>query len=98
MKKYQDVLITSAMAKITILKQIKTLYYLTKFYGKDWDKFSKEDSVKLVSQIMQYYSRTGQETNTTFDFKKILKLFVRWINTGQRLKADNDLPDPESIR
>ncbi|MFM8658480.1 MAG: tyrosine-type recombinase/integrase, partial [Candidatus Nitrosotenuis sp.] len=54
--------------------------------------------VKLVSQIMQYYSRTGQETNTTFDFKKILKLFVRWINTGQRLKVDNDLPDPESIR
>lgn len=31
-----------------------------------------------------YASQNGQETNTTWDHKKILKIFVRWIKLGSR--------------
>ena len=80
-----------------MLKHTKTIYYLTRLYGKNWDKFTKEDSLKLVSRIMHDYSKTGQETNSTFDFKKILKIWIRWIHTGQRHKSNLTIADPESI-
>ena len=33
---------------------------------------------------MKTYSQDGQETNTAWDHKKILKIFVRWVKLGSR--------------
>lgn len=51
---------------------------------KNWHNVTEHDIKDLVYHIMQTYSSTGQETNVTWDHKKILKIFFRWFKLGSR--------------
>jgi len=53
--------------------------------GKNWHDVTRLDIDELVYNIMKKYSNgDGQETNTSSDHKKILKIFFRWYKLGSR--------------
>lgn len=88
---YDAELIRGSFAKATRLKQLKTILNLSEFLEKNWPDVTREDIRALLTTIMEYYSRkSGQETNTTYDHKKILRLFVRWVKTGIRERDPNE--------
>lgn len=66
--------------------------------GKNWQEITRQDVENLIVEISKKYSdQKGQETHTSYDYKKILKIFVRWIKTGQRRK-NPDIQEPIEIR
>ncbi|MDE1764933.1 MAG: tyrosine-type recombinase/integrase [Thaumarchaeota archaeon] len=84
-KKYDSELVKQSLAKATRLKHLQILLNLSRFIKKDWNEITKDDIDKLVMRVVQLYgSDSGQETNTTWDHKKILKIFFRWFKTGSR--------------
>jgi len=96
-KKYDKLMTSLSMSKATRVKQLRTIYNLNKFYDqKDWAKLTKEDALDLVAEIMRKYSTDGQETNTTWDHKKILKIFIRWVMLGSR--EFSEVGDPQQTK
>jgi integrase/recombinase XerD len=96
-QKYHNEMISESISKATQLKHLEVLLNLSRFLQKDWNAVTAEDIQKLVIKIIQEYSPTGQETHTTADHKKVLKIFFRWLKTGSRHK-DPDVLDPIEIR
>jgi len=88
---YDEELIRQSFAKATRHKSLATIINLSEFHGKDWSDITREEIRKILTKIMTVYSKkTGQETNTTYDHKKHLRLFVRWIVTGVRERDKNE--------
>ena len=88
---YDAELVRGSFAKATRLKQLRTILNLSEFYGNDWKNITRDDIRQLLTSIMELYSsKSGQETNTTYDHKKILRLFVRWVITGVRERDQNE--------
>ena len=80
-EKYDRTMVSLSMARATRLLHLRTLRSLSRILGKNWNDVTKSDIDELVYKIMQRYaSREGQETNTSSDHKKILKIFFRWYN------------------
>ncbi len=98
-QQYNNVMITESMAKATILKHLQTLLNLSRFLNKSWNEVKKQDIDALVAKIVQTYSDNGQETFTTHDHKKILKIFFRWFKLGSRSKDEvGDPPETKAIK
>ena len=96
-QKYDRLMTSLSMSKATRVKHLRTIYNLNQFYdNKDWSKFTKEDAINLVAEVMRKYSPDGQETNTTWDHKKILKIFIRWVVLGSR--EFQEVGDPEATK
>lgn len=92
-------MITESLAKATILKNLQTLLNLSRFLNKDWEEAQKKDIESVVARIVQTYSDNGQETNTTHDHKKVLKIFFRWLKLDSRNKNEvGDPPETKGIR
>jgi hypothetical protein len=86
-EKYDKVMISESLAKATRHKNLQIVLNLTRFLNKDWNLAAKEDIDDVTIRIMQEYSGdSGQETYTTYDHKKILKIFFRWLKLGSRSK------------
>ncbi|MCH7647176.1 MAG: hypothetical protein IIA83_01025 [Thaumarchaeota archaeon] len=84
-QKYDDLMLCSSMAKATRHKHMQTILNLTRFLNKDWNVVTKNDIENLVVEIVRRYANdNGQETYTSYDHKKILKIFFRWIKLGSR--------------
>jgi len=99
-KKYDQYLTREARAKAYRLKSINTLLTLSRILKKDWDQANKEDIENLVTEVMNLYSnQKGQETNTTADCKKYLKMFFRWLKLGSKeFKEVGDPPETKAVR
>lgn len=88
-KKYDRSMISESLAKATRHKHLQVILNLTRFLGKDWKDATKDDIEGIVVRIVQEYcSDSGQETNTSYDHKKILKIFFRWFKFGSRKKEE----------
>lgn len=96
-KKYHNEMISESISKATQLKHLEVMLNLSRFLKKEWNEVNTDDIQKLVVTIVQKYSVSGQETHTTADHKKVLKIFYRWLKTGSRHK-DPDSLDPPEIR
>ena len=84
-QKYDREMVKNSLAKATRKKQLEVILMQSRMLNKDWDSVTKEDIDDLVYQIIQKYSPdSGQETNSTWDHKKILKIFFRWLKLGSR--------------
>lgn len=84
-QKYDKLMVSLSMAKATREKHLKTILNLNRFNeNKSFEVITREDVQDIVYKVMKTYSRDGQETNTTLDHKKILKIFVRWVKLGSR--------------
>lgn len=77
-QKYDDLMLCASMAKATRHKHMQTILNLTRYLNKDWDVATKNDIENLVVEIVRRYANdNGQETYTSYDHKKILKIFFR---------------------
>ncbi len=96
-KKYDLAMVNSSLSKATRHKNLKMILSLSRLLNKDWNDVTKDDVDVLVWKIMnQYGNDNDQETNTTWDHKKVLKLFLRWIRLGSREK--NEVGDPPETK
>ena len=96
-KKYDRSMMTESLAKATRHKHLQTILNLSRFLGKDWKDTTKEDIDNIVVRIVQEYcNESGQETNTSYDHKKILKIFYRWFKLGSRRKEE--VGDPQETK
>jgi integrase len=97
---YDQYVIRLSLAKATRLKHLQIILNLTRFVGKNWNDVTKEDIDNLVLKVVETYGdATGRETNTTYDHKKILKIFFRWTRLGSRdFKQVGDPPETKDVR
>jgi integrase len=95
--KYCDAMTLDSVSNAVKDKHLTCLLTLSRLLETKWEKATKADIQKLVIKFMSKYSKTGQETHTTQDFKKVVKIFVRWLKTGERRK-NSDKVDPQEIR
>lgn len=90
-KDYDEELIRQSFAKATRHKSLQMILSLSALHEKDWNNVTKEQVRTLLTKIMTVHSKkTGQETNTTYDHKKHLRLFLRWVITGERLRKQDE--------
>lgn len=96
-KKYDKVMISLSMSKAVRLLHLRILLSLSKMLGKNWSDVTKSDIDELVYKVMQRYaSEDGQETNSSSDHKKILKIFFRWVKLDSRNFIE--VGDPEETK
>jgi len=96
-EKYDRMMVSLSMAKATRLLHLRTLLSLSRMLGKNWKDVTRHDIDELVYSIMKKYSSgDGQETNTSSDHKKILKIFFRWFKLGSR--DFTEVGDPEETK
>ena len=96
-RKYDREMINTSKAKSTRRKHLQTLYVLSKLLNKEWELATKEDIDVLVSKIMDQFSeQNGQESNYSYDNKKVLKIFFRWFKLGSR--EFKEVGDPQETK
>lgn len=84
-KNYDKHMARQSLAKATRLKHLQIILNLSRMIKKDWQSVTKEDIDNLVFKVVEIYGDSnGRETNTTYDHKKILKIFFRWVKLGSR--------------
>jgi len=97
-KQYDVAMVQDVLSKSTRLKQLKMLLSLGRLVNKDWSDITKNDIELLVVRIIDTYSESGKETETTRDHKKVLKLFFRWYKLGSRsFRKVGDPPETKNI-
>ena len=97
-KRYHNAIIIDNAGVAVQEKHLQTILSLSRMYQKNWQDVTRNDIENLLLQISKNHSDTkGQETHTSFDYKKVLKIFVRWIKTGNRLK-NPDTQEPIEVR
>lgn len=75
-KKYDKVMVGLSMSKAVRVLHLRILLNLSKMFEKDWKDATKNDIDELVYKVMKKYAnQDGQETNSSSDHKKILKIF-----------------------
>lgn len=99
-EKYDTEMVNLGIAKSTRIKQFQILLTMSRKISKNWTEASKPDIDRLVREIMtEYGDVNGDETETSRDFKKILKLFFRWLKLGSRdVKQVGDPAETKGIR
>ena len=95
-KKYDREMVRNSLAKGTRLKHLLIILNLTRILKKDWEDVTRADIEELVYEFIQRYSSNGKETHHTWDHKKILKIFFRWIKLGSR--DFRDVGNPEETK
>jgi len=96
-EKYHRAMITETLSKATISKHIQTLGSLCRMIDVEWRDATKSDLDKLTANIIgKYADDSGQETHTSRDHKKILKIFFRWFKLGSR--SFTKVGNPPEIR
>lgn len=84
-EEYDGLMARESLAKATRLKHLQVLLTLSRLLPVEWKYVTKSDIDNVVTKIVELYSDdTGRETHTTFDHKKILKIFFRWMKLGSR--------------
>lgn len=98
--KYDREMVRQSIAIATRQKHLRTLLGLTRMLQKDWITVTKDDMENLVYEIMQRHSdESGKETNYSYDHKKVLKIFMRWMKLGSREFTEvGDPPETAQIR
>ena len=84
-KDYDTNAVNQGIGKAARIKHIQVLLQLSPlFNNKNWKDITKSEIGSVIVQIMDKHSSKGQETNTTYDFKKVIKIFFRWLKLGHR--------------
>lgn len=78
-------MVNLGIGKATRTKHLQILLTISRKINKKWSQVTKSDIDRLVKEIMNEYGDVnGDETESSRDFKKILKLFFRWFKLGSR--------------
>lgn len=97
---YDKMMVSISLSKATRLRHLQTLLSLSRLVGIDWKQVTKREIDELAFNIMERYGDgKGHETHSSFDHKKILKIFFRWFKLGSRdYKEVGDPIEIKSIR
>ena len=96
-EKYDIVMINESLSDATRCKHFEIILSLTRILSKkSWITLDQDEIDILVSNVMRTYSHDGKETNTTYDHKKILKIFFRWVKLGSR--SFRDVGNPPELK
>ena len=87
-EKYDMVMVNETLGHATRIENLDITLSLSRMLRKDWTTATKDDIEKLVYEIMTKHSRNGQESHSSFDHKKMLKIFFRWVKLGSRCHKD----------
>jgi integrase len=96
-EKYDRQMTNDTLGYATRCKNLEVVLSLSRLIKKDWSEVNSEDIEKLVYEIIIKYSKNGQETHSSWDHKKVLKIFFRWMKLGSRNYQDVGNP-PETSR
>lgn len=99
-EKYETDMINLGIAKATRIKHLQVLLTISRKLNKNWIDVTKFDIDRLIKEIMNEYGDVnGDETESSRDFKKILKIFFRWFKLGSREHREvGDPPETKGIR
>jgi len=92
-EKYHTQMIISSMAVATQAKNLEVIASLSTMIDQEWTTMSKDNINNLVANVMRNHSENGQETHASYDHKKILKLWFRFVKRGNRLHKKVGTPD-----
>ena len=82
---YDKVMARQSISKAARRIHVQALLNLSRLLQKDWRDVTKNDIDDVVFKIMDTYAdQRGQETWSSFDLKKVLKMFFRWLKLGSR--------------
>ncbi len=97
---YDMEMVRQSIAIATRQKHLKTLLSLSRLLQKNWSDVKKNDIEQLVYEIMKRHGdESGKETNYSYDHKKILKIFFRWMKLGSReFNRVGDPPETAQVR
>ncbi len=97
---YDKVMARQSISKAARRIHVQALLNLSRLLQKDWREVTKKDIDDLVFRIMETYSdQRGQETWSSFDLKKVLKMFFRWHKLGSRdFKEVGDPPETKHVK
>lgn len=97
---YDMEMVRQSIAIATRQKHLKTLLSLSRLLKKNWKDVEKNNIEQLVYEIMQRHGdESGKETNYSYDHKKILKIFFRWLKLGSREFAEvGDPPETKHVK
>ena len=91
--KYHTQMIITSMAVATQAKNLEVIASLSSMIDQEWATMTKDNIHNLVVNVMRNYSSNGQETHSSYDHKKILKLWFRFVKLGNRLHKKVGIPD-----
>jgi len=91
--KYHEQMILTSLAISTISKNLEVIASLSNMIDQEWTTMTRESINTLVANAMIKYSDNGQETHATYDHKKILKMFFRFVKRRNRLHKKVGTPD-----
>lgn len=83
-QKYDNVMIRDGIATGTRYLHLNRLLGLSRILQKDWKDATKDDVENITTAIMKKHSNNGKDTEYTYDYKKVLKIFFRWMKFGYR--------------
>lgn len=83
-KKYDREMVSQGIKKSTRFLHLCRLLSLTRKLNKDWKNATKDDVKNVIFDVMDRYSDDGEDTEYTYDHKKVLKIFLRWHKLGNR--------------
>lgn len=97
---YDKVMATQSISKAARRIHAQALLSLSHMLQKDWKDVTQNDIDDLVFKIMDKHATPkGQETWSSFDQKKVLKMFFRWYKLGSRdHKQVGDPPETKNIK
>ena len=84
---YNDHMIVQTLAKATRSRTLQQLSFSMRNCGikKDWKKATQKDVEKFCAWANTRYGNSkGGETNSSYDCKKMMRIFLRWVFTGSR--------------
>jgi integrase len=98
-EKYDRAMVNETLGYATRIVNLDIILSLSRMLRKDWPTAIKDDIDKLVYEIMTKHSRNGQESHSSWDHKKMLKIFFRWVKLGSRSYKDvGNPPETDKIK
>ena len=96
-QKYHEQMILTSLKVATISKNLEIIASLSDMIDQKWTTMSKENINTLVANVNIKYSNNGQETHASYDHKKILKLFFRFVKRGNRFHKKVEAIQPKLV-
>ena len=96
LEKYEVEMVTEALADTTRRKNFAMIWSLTKLLQGNWLKLNQDDIDSLVVTIMKKYGNNGKESPTSYDNKRFLKVWYRFVKLGSR--HQELVGDPEETK
>ena len=97
--KYVEQMIATSKKPATISKNLDSIKSLCRVLNpdsanlKEWKSLTRDNINTLVANVMRKYSDNGQESNASYDLKKALMNWFRFVKLGNRLSKKVGTPE-----